>query len=222
MKQNHKIAIVKAIQQIYVQDVVNGTVKDLSSLRPDFSQSAATSKDTVAEAQDTVEQTLTKEKRNNWNTAEIKKIISEFSDQGKLSDELIELICRSDGECAPVEFECLDFKEGIQNTAYEKAKLVKRIVSFYNTYGGYLVFGVAETEAETRFEVVGMTNTLDVESIKASIKEFTGERVQITPMNFNVLGSNGEQLPVTFLHVPKRPLSHPPLHFSKNGTCNDQ
>lgn len=84
-----------------------------------------------------------------WNIVDIKRKISEFSIQGKLSHDLVELLCK-DGLCAPVECELLDYKETIGNNPYEKAKLALRVVSFFNSLGGYLVFGVTEVEADSK------------------------------------------------------------------------
>jgi hypothetical protein len=156
-----------------------------------------------------------------WNVVEIKKKISAYSDQGKLSSDLIDLICK-DGLCAPIEFEFLDYKETTGNTPYEKAKLALRIVSFFNSYGGYLVFGVAETESETQFNIVGIdASIVDIESMKAKIKEFTGERIQISALSLNAVKSDGKNTSVLFIHIPKRPSSVTPLHFLKDGPTGD-
>lgn len=169
-----------------------------------------------------IEPSRSSDSRQDWNISEIKQRISTFAEQGKLSDELTAVLYKS-GLFAPVEFECLDYKQEVGVSPYDKAKLVKRIVSFYNSYGGYLVFGVAETESETRFELVGIeASKVDVESLKASIKEYTGERIQLTPMSLTLSGTSGEQFGVIFLHIPKRPASNPPLHFLKNGPLGEQ
>jgi len=157
-----------------------------------------------------------------WNIADIKRKISEWAYQGKLSIELIETLCRN-GQCAPIEFELLDYKERFDDSPYEKGKLVKRVVSFFNTYGGYIVFGVREAEPEVRFDVIGFDiKTLDVESLKAKIKEYTGERIQISLQSFDLIQVGGASLQLSFLHIPKRPASNPPLHFVKNGPGDDK
>jgi hypothetical protein len=157
-----------------------------------------------------------------WRVVEIKQKISDFSDQGKLGDELVNTICK-DGLCAPVEFEFLDYKESFDITSYGKGKLVLTVVSFFNSFGGYLVFGVQETESETRFDIVGVDPAgLDIESLKASVKEYTGERIQVTAMPFEVTRCDGVNVHLLFLHIPKRPISVPPIHFLKDGPGNDK
>lgn len=156
-----------------------------------------------------------------WNVSEIKRCISIFAQQGRLSGDLAEILCKN-GYFAPVEFECLDYKETVGDAAYDKAKLIKRIASFYNSYGGYLVFGVTEVEAETRFEIAGFgSEKIDIESMKASIKEYTGERIQLNPMHILLPDCSGINKNVTFIHIPKRPEHNPPLHFLKNSPLGE-
>lgn len=157
-----------------------------------------------------------------WNVTDLRKKIAEFSSQGKLSTELLRVIC-IDGLCAPIECELLDYKEDIDTSTYGKGKLVLRIVSFYNSYGGYLIFGVQETEPESKFDVIGIDpEKLDVEALKASVKAYTGERIQITALSFTEYDSKKQPKTVLVLHIPQRGHGIPPLHFIKDGPGNDQ
>lgn len=61
------------------------------------------------------------------------------------------------------------------------------------------------------------SSKIDIESLKASIKDFTGERVQLTPMSFYLPSVSGDLKNVLFLHIPKRPETNPPLHFLKDS-----
>jgi hypothetical protein len=157
-----------------------------------------------------------------WSIDSVKRAISEFSQQGRLSRDVLDEFCR-DGTCAPIEFELLDYKESFDTSPYGKGKLILRVVSFYNSFGGYLVFGICETESEIRFDVVGIDpGTLDIEGLKASIKEYTGERVQITAMPINTAKNDGSPATLLLLHIPKRLSGIPPLHFLKDGPGNDK
>ncbi|VVE55748.1 NB-ARC domain-containing protein [Pandoraea anhela] len=157
-----------------------------------------------------------------WNIDSVKKSISEFSRQGRLSRDVLDVICR-DGICAPIEFELLDYKEMFDTSPYGKGKLILRVVSLYNSFGGYLIFGVCETESEIRFDVVGIdAKSLDIEALKASIKEFTGERVQITAMPVDTKKADGTAATLLLLHIPQRPSGVPPLHFLKDGPGNEK
>jgi hypothetical protein len=45
----------------------------------------------------------------------------------------------------PIECELIDYKQDIPHDALAIAKTIKHIVAMHNTFGGYLIFGVAET-----------------------------------------------------------------------------
>jgi hypothetical protein len=119
-----------------------------------------------------------------------------------------------------VECELLDYKETVADDRYAKAKTALQVISLFNTYGGYLVYGVREDSPDTEYRVVGIEkNILDLESIKALVKDLTGERIPISLQYFAlsagvVPGSSNAYLGVIF--VPKR-TAKDPLAFGKNG-----
>jgi hypothetical protein len=152
-----------------------------------------------------------------WNLNEIKRKIAIFTNEGKLSHELVDTIFKN-GLCAPIEFDLLDYKQDIESSKPDLAKLILRIISFYNTYGGYLVFGVAETIAEEKFEVVGFDRSkLNIESIKSSIRDYANVRIQINIASFDVGTIDANQANITFIHIPQRLESEPPVHFVKDS-----
>jgi hypothetical protein len=157
-----------------------------------------------------------------WNLNEIKTKIAEFLEQGKLSNELLEVISQNK-TCAPVEYELLDYKETLNTSAYGYAKIILTIASFYNSLGGYIVFGVSETQSETRFDIVGFDETnLNLEKLKGLVKEYTGIRIQINSISIPYENDGTSDLNVTFLHVPKRPDGERPVQFLKNSPENDK
>lgn len=117
---------------------------------------------------------------------EIKHQLASFVEEGRLDMSLVQLLT-SGNQCAPVECELLDYKERLDDDRLAKAKAVLQIVCFYNTYGGYLIFGVAEREAETTFQLTGVAKgAIDIESLKALIQQYTGERVGLTLQYFSM------------------------------------
>lgn len=153
-----------------------------------------------------------------WNIYELKKQIAEFHQIGKLSGEVINNIVIN-GICAPIESEIFDYKENQDSSPTAIAKLVRHIVSFYNSYGGYLLFGVRETIGEELFQVVGVNEQLiDLESIKAKIRDYIGERIQINGINIQVKDSHDTESNLFLMYIPKRPENgRPPAHFHKDG-----
>lgn len=147
---------------------------------------------------------------------EIKFQLNEYVKAGQLDQRVINLLINGT-QCVPLECELLDYKELIEDSRLSKAKIIISIVSLYNTYGGYLLFGVKEKESETEFEVVGINKgSLDVESLKALLNEYTGERINITLQYFAIKSNHESPMYIGLLFVPKR-IDSEPLAFGKDG-----
>lgn len=149
---------------------------------------------------------------------ETKRKLASYVTEGRLDQSVIQLLV-SGRNCIPLECELLDYKQELQDDKIAHAKAVVSIVSMYNTYGGYIMYGVAERQSETEFEVVGIKkNSLDVEKLKALAKEYTGERIQLTLQYFAIPNSvsGHEDYQIGLLYIPKRS-HHEPLFFGKRG-----
>lgn len=153
-----------------------------------------------------------------WDIIEIKRQIAQLHNRGAVSNEVVSLVV-DNGVCAPVESEIFDYKETQEDSPTAIAKLIRHIVSFYNSYGGYLLFGVQEEESETLFNVVGVPeNLLELESLKAKIRDFVGERIQISGTPIPSITAAGMDTYLYLLFIPKRPENdRPPVHFHKDG-----
>jgi hypothetical protein len=153
----------------------------------------------------------------------IKRSLAEHVAQGRLDSSLIELLV-SDGMCAPVECELLDFKERLEDDKRSKAKVLLQIVCLYNTYGGYLIYGVKERERDTAFEAVGVEKgSIDIESLKAQVKEYTSERIGLA-LQYLPLPKREDSLPeryVAVVYVPKRKTKEP-LAFGRDGPGDEK
>jgi tetratricopeptide (TPR) repeat protein len=105
----------------------------------------------------------------------------------------------------PKETELWDYKETVdRDDTVALAKTVKHIVSFHNTYGGYIVYGVKEVEDGQAFVPVGIDpRLLDLEQLKAKIHAYTGRRIDVT---FCAVAYHGhsEEHNLGLLHVPMR------------------
>lgn len=147
---------------------------------------------------------------------EIKFQLNVYVKAGQLDQRVANLlICGK--HCVPLECELLDYKEKIEDSRYAKAKILISIVSLYNTYGGYLIFGIKEKESETEFEAVGIEKgCIDVESIKALLNEYTGERINIALQYFAINVDGDAEIHVAVMFVPKR-IDSEPLSFGKDG-----
>lgn len=155
---------------------------------------------------------------NGWDVIEIKKLLAQYHVRGTISQDVAGAVI-TDGVAAPVESEIFDYKESLEDSPIATAKLIRHIVSFYNSFGGYLLFGVRETISETQFDVVGVPdNLLDLESLKAKIREYVGERIQINGVSITSKNSDSVSCQLYLLFIPKRPENgRPPVHFLKDG-----
>lgn len=161
---------------------------------------------------------FSKEITDDLKVEEIKRKLASFISEGRVDQSVIHLLVNGKS-CVPLECELLDYKQELQDNKTAKAKAVVSIVSMYNTYGGYILYGVAEKQSETEFEVVGINkNSIDVESLKALTKEYTGERIQLSLQYFPAedVSSNNATPQVGLLYIPKR-ISSEPLCFGKRG-----
>lgn len=145
---------------------------------------------------------------------EAKRRLATFVEEGRLDESLVDLLVSQEGRCLPIECEVLDYKQCLGDDKFSYAKAVLQIVSLYNSFGGYLIYGVVEEESEVSFRVAGVgVKTIDVERLKALIKEYTGERLQIAMAEFQLahLGSS-----LTVVYIPQR-VDAMPLEFHREG-----
>ena len=91
----------------------------------------------------------------------------------------------------------------------ETHELIKDIVSFHNSYGGYILFGV-EDAGENR--VLGCDLTLDLGDISKRIKSHTGQDIELSQNTLKVGECN-----ILVLLIPRRRQSEGPVSFLKQG-----
>lgn len=126
-----------------------------------------------------------------WRTQDIKKTLAQQVIEGVCGTAMLDLLVSGD-KCAPVEGDLLDYKESVNAVdPIAIAEVCKDIVAFHNTYGGYLVIGVAELELE-EFRIKGIREGLNVEQLKNKLRDFTGERIEITQALLPVTNQYGE------------------------------
>ncbi len=91
------------------------------------------------------------------------------------------------------------------------------IISFYNTYGGYLIYGIDEVTDELEFTPYGINSgELDVRQLKQVIANYVGEPIDITYKELEYEIASGKYM-FGILHIPKRPSAKSPVSFGKNG-----
>jgi tetratricopeptide (TPR) repeat protein len=95
------------------------------------------------------------------------------------------------------------------------SRIVKDVVSFYNTYGGYLVIGIADDQRT----VVGHSDPFDCNDFNkrtfAATKHSIECRYAVHPMNHTT-----PPVEVGILHIPKRPDALGPAQFVKDAPAS--
>ena len=147
---------------------------------------------------------------------EIRLRVAKFIKSGALDQRIPKTLMSADG-FVPKECELWDYKETANGDSVSRAKTVLQILSFYNAYGGYIVYGVAEEDSKEHYSAKGiMPNCVDTQQIGMLIKEYTGESIDFSYREMPVK-HDGKNLLFGILHIPKRPSHLPPVFFAKNG-----
>jgi len=118
-------------------------------------------------------------------------------------------------EFCATESACLDFKrDGYSDDAASMAEATKDIAALYNTYGGFIVFGVAETEKDVRYQVSGVDTTpFNMQQFRGKLEAWLSEPI---PLSYSEVAlSSGFKVGVLF--VNKREKGKRPNEFKRRG-----
>jgi tetratricopeptide (TPR) repeat protein len=91
------------------------------------------------------------------------------------------------------------------------AELVKDCVSFYNSYGGYLIIGIKDSK-----ELIGYESGFSPEDLNKRIFGATGVSIETIYRSVNV-SVEGTQIQFGLLFIPKRPRGTNPAQFKKQA-----
>ncbi len=117
------------------------------------------------------------------------------------------------------ESELLDYKESFATTKWALAKTVKQLISFHNTYGGYLVYGVKETKRDMSYEICGNEVSIDLVPLRSAVDKYTGVNIDLSIRDFDV--STGDTTHrVSVLAIPQRRLKKP-IYFIRDMNNKD-
>ncbi|WP_213909829.1 RNA-binding domain-containing protein [Stutzerimonas nitrititolerans] len=136
------------------------------------------------------------------NVTELKKKIYNLAQAGNLSDTVLDILV-PDNEVVPFECELWDYKEAYEESPHDYTKTARSIASLYNTYGGYLLYGIKELVKDTTYELVGVKQgEINVQKLKGQLDKYFGQRLNI---NLLELTYGSPAVTIGLLHVPKRP-----------------
>lgn len=112
------------------------------------------------------------------------------------------------------ECEVLDFKAQAPITDSEYAKTIRDALAFHNSYGGFIIFGIAEVEKDKSVEICGVSDQsiIHLQKIQDFIRNYSGVDIRI-----QIISKEFVQKKLEILYVAKRSLGEKPVRFIKNG-----
>lgn len=153
---------------------------------------------------------------NQINLHEVRKTISELVESAALDYRVIDALKLGD-ILVPKECELWDYKAQANRDAGSLGETVLEIVSFYNAYGGYLLYGVEETKADLEFIPIGIPQgSLSAYQLRQLARNYTGSEIDLTYVEL-LSDFAGNKFLIGLLHIPKRPRWQAPAIFGKNG-----
>ncbi|RWB66802.1 RNA-binding domain-containing protein [Mesorhizobium sp.] len=99
--------------------------------------------------------------------------------------------------------------------AYKMGEIVKDTVSFYNTYGGYLIIGVRDADRS----VCGFSEDFDVNDLCKKVFGATRETVD-AKFRLVPLDDCGAGRTIGILYIPPRPKDRDPVQFLKDAPAS--
>lgn len=151
---------------------------------------------------------------------ESRQMLARLNADGVLDERIIDALILPEGFAA-LECEILDYKREFGTSREALAKQIRNIAALYNTYGGYLIFGVEEQKRNLVFHPIGLgKETPDVARLKSLARSYISRNIDISYRQFEI-PLQSVLVKVGVLHVPKRPKDEAPAAFGKDGPAED-
>ena len=134
----------------------------------------------------------------------IKSEIYQSIVNGEISTAILKKLQKSDSEMLAKECELWDYKKTFEDSQDAYLKTLKSIISFHNTYGGYIIYGVDEVEKDSKFIPCGVEKSLiDQQILRGKFDKYFGQRLDLTYEELLLSCEQGEML-IGLLHIPQR------------------
>jgi len=99
---------------------------------------------------------------------------------------------------------------------YKLSEIIKDAVSFYNSYGGYLLIGVSDSPRS----VVGFKSDFDCDELNKRIRSLIGQDIDCH-YKTHCISISKKNFDIGILFIPKRKDGVPPAQFKKNSEQNE-
>lgn len=110
-----------------------------------------------------------------------------------------------------------DYKRDLPNGNAALCEILKSIQAFYNSYGGYIFFGVEETIKDKKWQLFCKKPVkIDASKFRNLIKEYLTNTIDIG-IGQAELEVDDESYFLSFIRIPKRPIGMTPSKVRKKG-----
>ena len=144
-----------------------------------------------------------------------RRSLTALIDEGAVDERVLALILPN-GIPLPDEDQFWDYKSELPLAARTSAEkdnydikithLIKDVVAFYNTNGGYILAGIDDSDKS----VVGFNGEFDANDISKRIHGFTKITIDVKYRSL-VIGNK----PIGLIYIPRRPIKSDPAQFLK-------
>lgn len=126
-----------------------------------------------------------------------------FIEKGEIGESLVRGIYGANG-FLPIEGVLIDYKRDVPETRGALAKLIKHILAFHNTYGGYLVLGAEEVKKDCEVQPFHRRlPAVDSKQIRDLCRQYFSSPIEIQSRR-HAVDHGGVSYEIELIHVPKR------------------
>ncbi|HEG1829602.1 TPA: putative DNA binding domain-containing protein [Enterobacter cloacae] len=152
---------------------------------------------------------------NTHNITELKMQIASCIKKGASAPDVINYIY-SNNSIASKESMLWDYKSDLEADEANLAKIIKSIVSFYNSHGGYIIYGITELKKDKEFGFIDFDiNKINVAQLRSLLSVYSDSIIDIT---FSTCKINhlGQEFDIGTIHIPQRQFNTPPAKFIRD------
>lgn len=145
----------------------------------------------------------------------VRQKISECIELGDSSESIIELLL--DGEdFLPAEGYLFDYKRSWPSTRADMCKYARHIAAFHNVYGGYIFFGVEESEKNKKFSPCVLDEPIiDLKQFSDLIRDHLTTVIEFSITTHSITINSRAHF-ITVLHIPRRASSAEPVAIKRD------
>lgn len=137
---------------------------------------------------------------------ELKTEVLAHLERGSIGPDVLKCLQSGDGIFVECETELWDYKSMLGSAKIDQAELIRDILAFHNSFGGYLLFGVSDDGSVSGFDGI------DEKTTSQLLRTYAAVDVPISVAHHEVSGCI-----ITLVFIPKRSSSEVPVAISKVG-----